>query len=168
MGDFRLPLRTDYDRNEGEEWGECVLCGRRLYRALVHFDSMSVAPTEGETVTGATSGDTGVLLNYVITSGTAAGGDAAGVLELTTPTGYGNVLLEIFSDNENLNGSTSGSNFATVNGTGAVQISGRLIPEKDLVEYRGKTYCRPHFAFKFRREWENDADVDYDENDREA
>lgn len=135
---------------------------------MVHVDSLSVTPTSGETVTGATSGDTGVLANYTLVSGTAAGGDGVAVLEMTSPTGYGQSQLDIFHDNENLNGSTSGDNFATAKGKGAVQISGRLIPERDIVEYEGKFYCRPHFEFKFRRTWQDEAEVDYDENDREA
>jgi len=168
MGEFRLPLRTDHDRDAGEKWGECCLCGSRRYRVLVHVDSLSVAPTSGETVTGATSLHTGVMTGYTLVSGTVATLDGVAVLEMSTPTGYDNVMLEIFQDNENLNGSTSGNNFATVNGKGAVQISGRLIAERDLVEYQGKTYCRPHFQFKFARTWQDEADVEYDENDREA
>jgi hypothetical protein len=143
------------------------LCGSRLYRALVHFDSGSVTPTVGETITGATSGDTGVLANYTKTSGTVAAGDAVGVMEMTSPTGYDSILLEIFTNDENLNGSVSGLNFATVNKTGAVQVSGRLIADGDIVTYRGKKYCSAHFAFKFRREWEDEVKMPTDEGDRE-
>ena len=167
MDDFRLPLRSDYDRNPGYKWYECCLCGTLYRRAMVHFDSGSVAPTEGETITGATSGDTGVLSRYVLVSGTFAAGDAVGIIEMTSPTGYDDGNLEIFQNDEALNGSTSGADFATANKTGAVQISGRLIPEKDIVEYRGKFYCRPHFIFKFRNEWRDDEKPEQDEGDRE-
>lgn len=166
MGDFRLPLRSDYDRNAGEKWDECFSCGARQRRALVHFDSGSVTPTEGETVTGATSADTMVLDNYVLIGGTFAGGDAYGILEGTSPTGYDDVNLEIFQNDEALNGGTSGDDFATVNKIGAVQVSGRLHPVSELVEYRGRLYCRPHFLWKFSNEWLDEADVDADENDR--
>ena len=88
----------------GEKWDECVMCGARRIRALVHFDSGSVEPTYGETVTGATSGDTMVMDRYVLISGTYAGGDAVGVFEGTSPTGYNDIALEIFQNDENLNG----------------------------------------------------------------
>ena len=167
MGEFRLPHRTDTDRNAGEKWDECCRCGPRVWRALIHFDSGSVSPTVGETVTGATSTDTGVIANVTLISGTYAGGDAVGVIEMTSPTGYDTVLLEIFTDNETLNGSTSGVNFATVNKTGAVQVWGRLIPDSNLIEYEGRKYCAPHFEMKFRPQWKEDEKVDYDEGDRE-
>jgi len=160
VGDFRLPLRSDYDRVAGAKWDECCLCGTKRIRALVHYDSGSVLPTEGETVTGATSGDTMVLARCVLISGTYAGGDAVGVMEGTSPAGYDDGTLEIFTNDENLNGSTSGDNFATVNKIGAIQISGRLVPDSEIVEYQGKKYCRAHFLFKFRRDWQDDERID--------
>ena len=165
---IRLPLRSDYGRNDGSKWDECCLCGSRRYRAMVHFYSGSVTPTEGETVTGASSGDTGVLARYVLVSGTIAGGDGVGILEFTSPTGYDLANLEIFTKDELLNGSTSGDNFATATNKGAIQVSGRLIPEQDLVEYRGKKYCRAHFRFTYESEWLDQADVNQDESDRDA
>lgn len=176
---IRLPHRSDYDQNSGERWDECVLCGTRLYTALVHFYSGSAEPTAdsyssgdwsgGETVTGATSSDTGVVHKVVRVSGAWADGDAAGVLILRSPTGYEPISsLEIFEKDELLNGSVSGDNFATATSVGAIQISGRLIPESDLVEYRGKKYCRAHFRFTYENDWKNEADVSDDENDREA
>jgi len=166
MGDFRPPLRSDFGRNDGEKWYECHLCGAKRIRVLVHFDTGSVTPTEGETITGATSGDTMVLENYVLIGGTFAGGDAYGIFEGTSPTGYDDNNLEIFTDNEALNGSTSGADFATANHKGAVSISGRLVPESQIIEYAGRFYCREHFAWKFRHDWEDEAKVDYDESDR--
>lgn len=163
MEDFRLPIRSDYDKNPAEKWCECCLCGTKRIKFLVHFDSGSVAPTVGETITGATSADTGVVEGHTIYSGTVAGGDAAGVIEGSTPTGYDDNNLEIFQNDEALNGSTSGNDFATANHVGAIHITGRLIPESDTVVYRGKRYCRPHFMFKFRRQWQNDERVDTSE-----
>ena len=151
----------------GEKWDFCCLCGAKQTRVLVHFDSGSVSPTHGETVTGATSGDTMVMDNYVLISGTYAGGDAAGVFEGTSPTGYDDANLEIFQNDENLNGSTSGSNFATVNKIGAVQISGRMIPDSEIVEYNGKKYCRAHFLFKHRTDIFEAEKLDIGEGDRE-
>jgi hypothetical protein len=168
MGEFRLPARSDFGRNDGAKWYECVKCGAKRVKVLVHFDSGSVAPTTGETITGATSTDTFVVEGYVLTDGTFTGGDAVGVIEGNTPTGYDDINLEVFQNNENLNGSVSGANFATVNGIGAVQISGRLIPDSDIVEYNGKNYCRNHFRFMFEHEWADDARIDTTkEGDRE-
>jgi hypothetical protein len=167
MGEFRPPLRSDYDRNPGDKWFECCMCGTKRIKFLVHFDSGSVAPTVGETITGATSGDTGVVEGHTVISGTVAGGDAVGVIEGNTPTGHDDINLELFQNDENLNGSVSGDNFATVNGIGAVQISGRLSP--GIVEYQGKYYCRPHFLMKFGNTWLDESKVDTaGEGDRDA
>jgi len=108
-----------------------------------------------------------VLDRYVLISGSYAGGDAVGVLEGTSPTGYDEGTLEIFTDSESLNGSTSGNAFAVANKKGAIQISGRLVPESDIVEYKGKKYCGPHFRFKFNRDFQNEADVAKGEGDRD-
>jgi hypothetical protein len=90
--------------------------------ALVNlaFDSGSVEPTVGETVTGATSGDTAIVYSISLSSGAWSVGNAVGNLVLTSPTGY-IADYSIFSDNELLNGSVSGSNFATANGAGTVE-----------------------------------------------
>ena len=136
------------------------MCGTKRIKVLVHFDSGSVAPTTGETITGATSADTCVVEGYDRYSGAFADGDAAGVIHGNTPTGYDDINLEIFQNDEALNGSTSGDDFATVNKIGAVNISARLCPESNLVTYKGKKYCRDHFVFKFRPEWETDAKID--------
>ena len=90
-----------------------------------------------------------MLDKYVLVSGTFAGGDAAGVFILSSPAGYDDGNLEIFTKDETLNGSTSGAGMAVATNTGAVQITGRLIPDTDLVEYEGKKYCQPHYKFKF-------------------
>jgi hypothetical protein len=285
MGEFRLPLRSDFARCGGQKFYECCLCGAKRVKVLVHFDSGSVEPTVGETITGETSADTcivegvkkisgvwsssnlvtnggfssssgwtvgtgwsisggvatqsdpehygalsqeiGIVVgktyrvsytisdvthggNFYVTIGDAtpdpeggAGtythdltpamvgplmfsmndefmgsvddvsvydltGDVVGVIEGNTPTGYDDINLEVFQNNENLNGSVSGANFATVNGIGAVQISGRLIPDSDIVEYNGKNYCRNHFRFMFEKTWADSAVIDTTkEGDRE-
>ena len=84
------------------------------------FDSGSVEPTVGETVTGATSTDTAIVYSVTLSSGSWAVGNAAGNLVLISPTGY-KADYSIFADNELLNGSTAGNNFATANGTGTVE-----------------------------------------------
>ena len=75
---------------------------------LLGFDSGSTAITEGQTVTGATSGATGIVLqDATADTGTWAGGDAAGELVLYNVTGT-------FVDNEGLE--VSAVNVATADG----------------------------------------------------
>lgn len=63
---------------------------------ILDFDAGTAAISEGDTVTGATSGATGkALIDAVIESGSYVGTDAAGYLVLTAVTGT-------FQDNENL------------------------------------------------------------------
>ena len=199
MGDFRLPLRSDYPDVAGAKWDECCLCGSLQYRAMVPFDSGSHEPradavtypagvktlTDGETLTGATTGDTGVVETVYVTSGSWAG-DAAGVFMLKNITGHDETLLTIFQNNEVIKCSDGNNDIATVDVPsntinpvtglayaspkvtyGSVQVSGRLIPDSDMVVYKGKKYCKAHFRFMFRREWEDDARIDSGEGDRE-
>jgi len=78
------------------------------------YDSGGAAtPTIGETITGATSTRTGILVAYTTASGTWGGGDAAGVMTIMMVTGG-----TLFTNNELLTGSTSGVNMATADGTG--------------------------------------------------
>ncbi len=63
---------------------------------VLGFDAGSAAISEGDTVTGATSGATGkALIDAVVTSGSYGGGDAAGYIVLTVVSGA-------FADDENL------------------------------------------------------------------
>jgi len=72
------------------------------------FDSGSVEPQIGETLTGATSGAVGKVISVTVTSGSWGGGDAAGSIELGACDGR-------FNDNEDVNGSVGGANMLTVN-----------------------------------------------------
>lgn len=153
----------------GEKWDYCVWCGPQSIRSILHFDSGSSEPTVGETVTGATSGDTGVLAEVNLVTGSWAGGDAAGVFVLNTLTGSSindKCNAYVFSDDENLNGSTTGNNFATANGAGSVTRTGIMYPESDLVFYRGKNYCRPHFEWRYKTEFIDDQKLKDLEGDR--
>jgi hypothetical protein len=161
-----LKDRTDFTEGQGDTYDTCLICGPEKMRALIYFDSGSVAPTVGETVTGATTSDTGVIEHVTLISGTYAGGDATGAIVVTSPTGYNSDTLVIFEDDETLTGSTSGSNFATVNGNCGVTRSGRIYRTQDLIEYRGNKYCNSHFGFRFRRQWLDEADVNISESER--
>lgn len=156
-----MPIRTPSSGNSFEGgtnagWRACRVCGTQAFNGLVYFDSGSIEPTVGETITGATSGSSGVLETVYLRSGTYAGGDAAGCLELTSATGYERENYTMFQDNEALNGSTSGADFCTAAGAGSVIINGVLYPQEDMVEYMGQWYCRPHFEWKFGHEWKTD------------
>lgn len=147
---------NSFDTAQNSEWRACTICGGTGARAIIYFDSGSVAPTVGETITGATSGDTGVVVVAYLRSGTYAGGDAAGVMELSSPTGYERENYTIFQNDENINGSTSGDNMATVTGNPSVVFNGVLYPQTDMIEYKGKWYCSDHFVWRYKLEWEQD------------
>jgi hypothetical protein len=156
-----MPVRPPDSGNsfgdyENAGWRSCIVCGTAEFKGIVYFDSGSVEPAAGETVTGATSGDTGVIEAVYLRSGTYAGGDAAGCLELTSATGYERENWTMFQDNEALNGSTSGDDFSTVAGIGSVVVNGVLYPQDDMIEYQGQWYCRPHFEWRFGYEWKTE------------
>lgn len=77
--------------------------------ATLTFDSGSVEPVVGETLTGATSGAVGKVITVTVTGGTWGGGNAAGTIELGAVSGC-------YQDNETVNGSVGGVNILTVNG----------------------------------------------------
>ena len=74
------------------------------------FNSGSTEFTVGETLTGATSGHTGDVVDYDVSSGTWGGGDAAGTVYLKQASGAFQA--------EDLNGSTGGANMASATGAG--------------------------------------------------
>lgn len=77
----------------------------------IPFNSGSTEPSVGDTLSGATSGETGDVLAVYLASGTWAGGDAAGYLILTN-------LSDDFNTSENIDNDTaSAANVATTNGT---------------------------------------------------
>ena len=75
----------------------------------VAFTSGSVRPRKGDTISGATSGSTAVVIGCLLSSGTWAGGDAAGTIWVEQASGA--------FQSENLdNDTTGGTNFATIAG----------------------------------------------------
>lgn len=57
----------------GEKWYSCAICGTQLKQIHLLFTSGSVEPTVGETFTGASSSDTGVVVESLLSTGTWAG-----------------------------------------------------------------------------------------------
>ena len=127
----------------------CVLCHPFYKRVEFRFDSGSVEPTAGETITGATSGDTGKVESVILESGSWANGDATGTVELSSATGLDDNGLW-GEDDEALNGSTGGNDMMTLNDNGVSKGYGRLWPESQLILRDGKWYCPEHYRFRFR------------------
>lgn len=161
---LRLIESNNKDENQNLAWSECCLCGSLLYRGLAHFKNGSVAPQVGETLTGGTSSRTGVVEQVFLTSGTWAGGDAAGVVQLTSPAGYDSMYLVLFTDGETVTGSL-GAAFVE-DGDGAVQVTGKQYNRNQVVVYNGKQYCIPHFEYMWRKRLISDTHIDINEDIR--
>lgn len=165
---FKTPSANRFSLNKGDKWYPCTLCGNRVLFVVLNFDSGSVAPTLGETVTGATSGNTGVVDRIHLYSGSYANGDAVGDVLLISPTGYDIGAMTCFEDNENVNGSTSGANMFTVKDGGWLNVTGRLYQESQTVEHQGKRYCIPCYRYHVVKKQREDSVYDIDEGDREV
>jgi len=83
--------------------------------AVLPFDSGSVAPVVGETLTDPLSGATGKVAWLEVTGGTWGGTNAAGNISLGAVTGT-------FQDNSDITGSVGGANMLTVNGDATIGI----------------------------------------------
>lgn len=132
-----------------EEWDSCWLCGGNVHDEVeIRFDAGAVEPTEGETLTGANSNDTGVVSNVWLESGAYANNNAVGTITLTSPTGIdANGLWG--TDDELLHGSTGGNNMMALNDNGFKKTYGRLWPKGMLIYRDGRNYCLEHYAFRF-------------------
>lgn len=134
-----------------EKWKPCRVCGTKWMTAELKFDSGSTLPIVGEILTGATSGDTGVVTEVeTLISGAWADGDAAGYLHVDTLSGDDAEQYSIFSDDELINGSTAGSNCLAAEGQGNVKIWAILWPKRMLTKFRGQWYCPEHLGWKTR------------------
>jgi len=94
----------------------------------LNFDSGSVEPQVGETLTGATSGAVGKVISVTVTGGTWGGGDAAGSIELGAVTGT-------FQDNENVDGSVGGANILTVDGDKTIGVANDPMNNDDTADW---------------------------------
>jgi len=141
----------------------CDRCGGPTYNVVIDFDAGAVCPTVGETLTGAASGATGVVVETNLVSGTYAGGDAAGRVLLETPTGYDTFQGTCFSDNEAVTGSVGGVAMLTVDGAGAFKVNGRLYPEGEVNNIDGRWLCREHYEREYPKKGLDEAWIDADE-----
>jgi len=154
--------RDPYPRRdfEHEKYVSCPMCGAWFVRFELSYDAGSVAPTIGETITGA-GGCTGVVTAYSLDSGTWAGGDAAGVIELSGVTGSADFLAYV--DNEALTGS---STFAgTADGQAIQKNYGHRIPYSQAVQRDGKYWCISHHNFRFNKKDRDEAKIRVEEID---
>lgn len=148
---------------QGRKYYACWLCGKTYTYYELQFDAGAVEPTVGETLTGASSGDTGVVVSVTLESGTYAAGTAVGTVELSSVTGASSDdQLEAFEDNESITGSTGGAGMMTTNGEARKKVYGRLYPDTELAFRDGHYYCRDHYEYKYRIE----DRADWARNDR--
>ncbi len=161
---FKLLDPNRKEDDHGYAWSECCLCGSLSYRASASFKTGTSEPTVGETLTGGTSGRTGVVETVFLTDGTWAGGDAVGVVQMTSPTGYDSMDLILFDDGEPVTGSLGASFVA--DGNGSVSVTGRQYHRGQVVTYNGKQYCRPHFEYMWKKRLMSDAHIDINEDIR--
>lgn len=99
--------------------------------------------TKGEQLTGATSGAVGYIVDYYLTSGTWAGGDAAGVVYLRLPGVATSTAIQFIA--ESLTGSVSGIDCATAVGAASV-LSLTLDQAEDYANAVGTGFgiCNPY------------------------
>lgn len=103
------PVERGYQRVDGFERYDGRPSPSDASYWVLDFDAGTTAVSEGDTVTGATSGATGeALVDSVVESGSYAGNDAAGYLVLTNVSGT-------FQDNEDLQ--VSAATVAVADGT---------------------------------------------------
>ena len=149
-----------------ERWHTCELCGGDTYNRIeFEFTSGSTEPTEGETLTGASSGATGVITDVVLYKGTYAGGDAKGKIEMSTATGVDADALTWGTENEDINGSTGGDNMMTMSGYGHQKTHGILYPMSFLIKRDGKYYCENHYNFKWYMHDKDEEIIDLDDEE---
>ena len=147
------PRPPDLSSGHHEKWKTCYHCGTELLTCELKYDSGSVEPQEDETLTGATSGNTGVVTEVEDPiTGTWAGGDAAGYLTVKTPSGYDSEQLTMFEDNELINGSTAGDNCLTCDGEGQIHMNALYYPKRLMTKYEGRWMCVWHYKWKSRLE----------------
>lgn len=160
---------NDFQDNRGEKWFSCWSCGEAILFVRIPFISGSVQPTLGETLTGATSGATGVVDRVDLRSGSWAAGDATGDVYLLSPTGFSVAQWECFFASETVNGSVGGTNILTVwsLSNGVLGRQGRLYPESQTGIFRGRRYCLAHLHMVSDKRLQDEARVDITEGDRE-
>lgn len=144
---------------------ECIMCGYNQYMATIDFTAGTVEPVAGETLTGALSGDTAIVDSVQLTSGTYAGGDAAGRILCITPTSWDRLQYSIFTPGESITGSTGGAGMLTVT-NGDIRVNSRLSAEAETVLVDGVRYCQYHYQLRWPKRLLAEYIPDADEQER--
>jgi len=170
-------IKPKFYRNtdRGQRWYPCEICGTAHRTVEMFFQSGSEEPSVGDVLEGAASGHSGTVVKVYLSTGTWAGGDAEGIIELSSPSGLRSQTADTnpftaFTLSETINNTTTvASNVMSCHATalGQGKQYGRFHPEGDIIKYRGKKYCKYHFNFRFKREWEEDERIDIKEDNRE-
>jgi hypothetical protein len=134
------------------------------------FDDGDIEPTVGETLTRATSLDTGKVTSVTLEgTGTWAGNDAAGTVVMNTLTGLSDIMTdggtgEWGQDNELINGSVGGASMLTLNGPGIQKRYGTFYPLSDLVlDESGHYLCHPHWEMRWRKKKLDESEINIDD-----
>lgn len=170
-------IRARYQRNTdlNQRWYTCELCGTDHRTVELLFINGSTEPSTDDVLTGASSTDYGTVESVALWDGTWAGGDASGIIELSSPSGISSQTADdnpftAFTLSENIDNTTTDTdNVMSCHATlyGQAKQYGRFHPESDIVRYQGKTYCTYHFNYRFEREWNEEEKIDIKEDNRE-
>lgn len=157
----KLYIKYPWPTKSHKAYGTCALCSppaRRLFE--LRFKTGSVEPVADETLTGGSSGDTGiintetrgdavVITEVILESGTWAGGDAVGFLVMNTCTGITDDSDDgrhCFEQDE----AVTGDSGATLVAEDVAVEKVYMIPwpKTMLYKYEGKWLCPYHFEFR--------------------
>jgi hypothetical protein len=139
----------------------CAVCGPIEETIELDYDEGGNEPTVGDTLTGATTGDTGVVSEVILRSGAWASGTAAGTIIMTSGTGVDDDSMSSFKDNENITNTTAGNTVGKTEGVGILKRTGFYYPSEDLIEVDGQHYCRKHYLLKFPKKFLDEMDIDF-------
>ncbi len=156
-----FPPNRSPSENTHSGWDDCVFCGKKHIQVDLKFNSGSVEPTVGETLTGATSTSTAVVVATVLTSGTWAGSDAAGWVTCSSPSAWDGDTGRWGSENEAITGSVSA--VFTLSRYGIIKKYGTLHASGDLIERDGRRYCKEHYRWFWRPKDRDDQQTDIKE-----
>lgn len=163
---IQLPRPWASTTQEHEKWYSCKKCGAFDIKVDIPFTSGSVEPQEGEVLTGATSGETATVVSVSLSSGSWAGGDAAGWVLCSAPSTWDFDTGHWGTEDEDINGSTGGNNILTVNGYGHIKKYGRLYRKGEIIESEWGNLCTAHYEARTRFKDLDAVELDDTEGDR--
>lgn len=179
---------------EGARYRECRIHGPLIKQVELRITSGSVEPTVGETVTGATSGDTGVVTSVHLESGAWSGttnynitnedlqpldcenGDNL-VVETSSATGGDAVATVYMNNHTGVDSDTGewGSTTETLNGSTAgtnfgtryvapEQVYGRLFAEQEMVNVDGEWFCMDCYRRRYPKKYLDEYQITDDDD----